>query len=590
MSEQNLNINISASGGSAAAAEVAVVNKAFEKTKEVHGDLQTKFAEKFEHVGVHTFGHQLLEMAGLHGSLVRPVLSAMKLGVNSVAEAFGVATGPIGLFVMGLAATAAIAYKVSEAQKKHAEEVEKVAKEMETAIGVSQSLIEKLENYEKVVGHLPARLRDLLAAERDLNGQQRGDMAGFLAEKMRTEEAAKRIDQDELARLQLKRKEAADVIKQGAVGIAGQWNTDAALKYDAAVRKAEGSIKAHAAALAQAKADLESYAKSGKAAGESVKELTDKEEKDKAVREKKVEALKKVADAEQSLFDMSRNLGQQSLQFTGGIWEKKSNAAKIALDKELTTIRNTYTKAKSELDKYHKNDLSLTKATEAAKSAAIKLYNDRRAADLRQMFGLQATMTQDFQNLAMTTFTTVTQGFSNSVAKMLVEGANFGEAMKAVGIQTAELIISKLIETMIVDRVVRMSKALGAAAISELASGAWGAAVGGPPGSAAAIGAQKGINAPLVAQATISASGFSGVLDRPTMFLAGEAGMESVNITPLNASAGQDAKKFGGGTTNVSVNMVVNGVQDPKRLADQVGLAIIKRIRGMGELNFARAV
>lgn len=82
-------------------------------------------------------------------------------------------------------------------------------------------------------------------------------------------------------------------------------------------------------------------------------------------------------------------------------------------------------------------------------------------------------------------------------------------------------------------------------------------------------------------------TGGSRVVDRPTMFVAGDAGPEQVSFTPL-AGGGGTSGAVGGGAMNVSVQVTANGVSDPNELARKIGPAIIQEIRGMGQLNFVR--
>lgn len=72
----------------------------------------------------------------------------------------------------------------------------------------------------------------------------------------------------------------------------------------------------------------------------------------------------------------------------------------------------------------------------------------------------------------------------------------------------------------------------------------------------------------------------------PELIRGGRTGM---TVAPL-AWAGAGAGAGGGNITmNVGpITVTANGVQDPRRLADQVGKLIIKRIRGLGELDFRR--
>jgi hypothetical protein len=77
---------------------------------------------------------------------------------------------------------------------------------------------------------------------------------------------------------------------------------------------------------------------------------------------------------------------------------------------------------------------------------------------------------------------------------------------------------------------------------------------------------------------TAAASGFSGMVNRPTYFLAGEAGPEHVEITP-------GGRRRGGGAGGISTtfNVTVVGSDDPQRdgvrFARMAEEAIIRSMR-----------
>jgi hypothetical protein len=141
------------------------------------------------------------------------------------------------------------------------------------------------------------------------------------------------------------------------------------------------------------------------------------------------------------------------------------------------------------------------------------------------------------------------KGIGDAFAKMIVEGKNFTESMKSLFKNLTEQIISDFIRIRIEMAFMR----------------------------AATAGAGGGFPLPM-------AEGGSGVVTRPTLFLAGEAGPEYVNFRPLS--------KGGSGGGNVStgnINVNVYGIQNPDAIAEEVGRKIVSRIRGMGEINFLRA-
>lgn len=150
--------------------------------------------------------------------------------------------------------------------------------------------------------------------------------------------------------------------------------------------------------------------------------------------------------------------------------------------------------------------------------------------------------------------------FGNAFAKMLVEGKSFTEEMSKAFTAMAEQIISEIVK-MILEW-----------SIFSAMSG-----FGGPVGAFGAAGL-KGLG---------FATGGSAMVDSPTMFMAGEAGPELVNVSPLMTGG---AGNGGGQTINIgTVATTVSGVNNPDAIARQVGQKIVEEIRGRGQINFTRA-
>jgi len=86
------------------------------------------------------------------------------------------------------------------------------------------------------------------------------------------------------------------------------------------------------------------------------------------------------------------------------------------------------------------------------------------------------------------------------------------------------------------------------------------------------------------------AEGGDYMVDSPTLFMAGEAGPEMASFTPLSKMQSSGGTSQSGGKT-VAIGTIqtnIYGITDPSEIADQVGLQIVQRIRGMGEIDFVR--
>jgi len=189
---------------------------------------------------------------------------------------------------------------------------------------------------------------------------------------------------------------------------------------------------------------------------------------------------------------------------------------------------------------------------------------DAWLADFKQKFGkaftdaYKAAMdlgTQSAQILTQS-ISTFSTGFGNAVANMLVKGKNFGESMKEVFQNLAVTFISSIV-SMIAQWLIyqAIQIAFMPLMVSIASATASALAVIWAPVAALVSLATMGANAgPAMAAITATtawagfgggasggagwgggfAEGGSGVVDRPTLFLAGEAGPERFSFTPMN--------------------------------------------------------
>jgi hypothetical protein len=166
-------------------------------------------------------------------------------------------------------------------------------------------------------------------------------------------------------------------------------------------------------------------------------------------------------------------------------------------------------------------------------------------------------------------YNTIMQVQSQAFAKMIVDGQSFASATAHLWKDLARQVIAQ-IEMMIAKYLVLMAL-----------TGGTGSFAGG-----SMMGKVFGM-----------AEGGSVMVNKPTLFLAGEAGQPEVaTFTPLSkmggASIGSPQYMGNNSGSSMSIGSIVTyvtGVQDPMAIADQVGQAIVSRIRGRGDLNFVRS-
>lgn len=499
MAEISANIEIAAKGGDAAAQAVDGVNAAFGRLRETHKDLQTRFAERFEHVGVHIFGDQLLHMLGISGQ-VRPILSALTLGVNSLAGAFGLATGPVGAIVFGLGALAAVIYKVVEGHEKHAESLEKVLKEQSAAWQQTEALRASLEKYEEKVRVLPAGLAALLEATIKVEDAQRQQVTHTEGEQMSA--VGKQIEANKETVRGLQELVANYTSLRGnfLAGSTELANLDATIKmYNGTIEKTNKENEK----LQQSFLLIKETVKANVQGASDVKAL---------------------ADAHVALIDKMN---------------KEADAALATANKEID--------AQAKRRDHH-----------------YKMADEMERRSMH-FFGLEQTLAGNMEKVFGGVVQSASEQFGMAFAQMVLHGQNFHDKMVALWENLKEQVVAQITAMM-----VRWALFQAATGLGFNMAGAAGAGGATPK---------------------LFAGGFSGVVDKPTTFVAGESGPEYISITPQGAGGGSSAPAAaagGGGGLQVG-QIVINasfGSGDPRGFARQVAPMIIEEIRGRAQLNF----
>jgi hypothetical protein len=147
-------------------------------------------------------------------------------------------------------------------------------------------------------------------------------------------------------------------------------------------------------------------------------------------------------------------------------------------------------------------------------------------------------------------------GAGQATAKMIVEGKNFGDSMEQVFKNILENFIA-----MVAEMILR-----------------WAAA----QALMSAFGPASSLGSFVAAHAT----GADYMVDRPTLFMAGDNGPERVRVAPITGTDG------GGSTSNTnSMSVVINMTNNVANNVDvdKIGERIIYAIRARGQLNFSRA-
>ena len=422
-------------GGEASAAEVELLTgKLGELDKEVNegqANLQGKFSQKFEHIALRGFLADGARSIGIGGEL-RPVLSAVQMGLVGVSEA-------MGPWLLGLVAVSALLFKVIEHSKKHSEGLdEALQKYKETTAAIDE--------YVSAGG----RLTEALTAVAD-------------QEKKATAEVVKSITANNQAKL---------VEDQHTLTV--NKNTEAYLKRSAArnndtlglVEAAKNTQNA-SNAIANDTADLEANAKGYanhadmvKGETETLKKHTEEVKKAAAESDKLAKQKKAEQDQELKAFDQLNAAGRQELdkqhQYANEEKELTTDTAakKIAeitawADKEKATSEKHYQDMLTALSKYEVNTDQLTAAHAATRVQIDKLAQDKINFALSQMPGHAQYYYKEMEDVARNSAKSIEAGFGQAFAKTLVEGASLSSGLKQMSKDIAEQIIADLIKVQI---------------------------------------------------------------------------------------------------------------------------------------------
>jgi hypothetical protein len=483
------------------------------------GDMSNQFKKPLEHVGIHVFGQELLRMVGISGE-ARAFIHLLEVGIKSLGASFTFLTGPVGMAVAVLAASAAVVYKVVQGQKDLAKELGEARNKTEQSLKSHQSLLDKFKEYETKVGPLTASMKRLRDATVNLMEAERAH-AEFVA----TRESV------------VLNKQIADIVRQ-------EKGIRAAI---VATNDEKKSLIEHLASLASTSALY----------GDSAKKLDELNLKEKDLRSElemvnagfdayKVKQGGAVAAMDSGI--KAADEEKKKIEESAAKWEKWANAKITAINKSREAMHRAW----------KEEDAAMAKAD----------------AKDRQVFGAMATQAEGFASAAGSAFGGLASNVGSSMARMIVYGEKWKESFADIMKSVVATFIQAVIEMEI--------RWLAFMAVKGIA-GAFSGGIGSVPMVPAASSGYS------FGGGMQGALGLDEYVDRPTMFLAGEAGRpERVSISPLGGGAsdkgGGTAGGGGGNTYNIGP-FIAQGVDDPAEFGRSVMNYIMQQIRGRGQIK-----
>lgn len=573
MAETEHEILISADGTAAIGALNGVSN-AFNGISKAHGHLKTNFTERFQHIGVELFGHQVLKTMGVVGPM-RQVLSTVNMAVGQFAAGIGLAGSAIAPYVFGLTALAAVFQLVSKHHKDITEELAKSNKAVGDQTKAYTETLGAIAEYNKELGHLPQSLKDVRDATLEALGATEKMHTHTMGMQMAEIQRAMALEREHLGELQKNASEIEELIAKNN-GAAISWKgysltVDEARrfvnKYNEETGVLNTKLTQQQAQYATLKGDIAAIGKGFLSAADMAKSMT-KEHKDASdTAEKHAAALRGLNNALSGLQAKEAEYQQTLAGFDSSMAGKISASRKWEIAQE-QIINRTYANEVAAARKAGLGTQALQRQHQATLTALHAAGSAQREAAERQFWGISAQYAQGFGLTFMTAFNTVSQTFSQNFAKMMLDGKHWSESFQGFVKNVAQTFVAAVIEMQI-----RWAALLAMRGLAAMFSGGASEVAAGGINELTTHGM---LSLPILPQAT----GGSHMVTSPTLFLAGEAGPERATFTPMGGGGG--GRGGGGPVFNITQN--ISGAANPT----EVGREIVRQIRGMGQIDYRR--
>lgn len=552
------NITIGTAGGPEAAAMMERLSGGLRGMGNASEEMQTRFAHKFEHAGLHVFNAQLLETVGITGH-ARPILQALTFSMTEAAAAAGLAAGTLGL-IIGVVGLAAAAFKLMhDSHEKHKEDLEKTVKAETDVLNTTANLINTLDAYKQAVKTMAPELAALMRATQDLDAVQREHLTHTEGLALANSQKKLLANKDEIASLEQSKREAeakmlvlgketaiysenAAYVKTYEKSIRDLKDADVVLEQE--TRRLQADIKAQGEGYSDAATKAKTLAEAAKANAVAQKEYADFI----------AHGFKEQQAAETEYEKFHQKMVNEASTATDTSVSKHINTKRRELDTEFDMERQHLERSALTFNQYN-NAIEQLDRDQARVHEA--LAEEKARVDASHLTHL-ATATK-------TAFDAANLAVSTAIGAMIVEGKSWHDAF---------VNFTKSIETAFISMVSQM---LVKWAVFQAITGFGGA--GSIPFASAFTGFKP------------RALGGEDIVDRPTLFLAGDAGPERVNFTPMSGTAAPNTPSKSsarGGDTFQFGDIHIHGLTDPRAIADKLGNEIMRMVRGRGQLGFVR--
>lgn len=458
--ENLLELLIKIEGGTASAQEIAQVQQALRGVGHEHSAIKERFQEGFQHVALKSFISDGASAIGIGGE-IRPVIGLLNVGITELGESMGIAAGPIGLTIAGLAALGGLGALVYEHTKKEAEATGELSAKQSEAVKSTDELRDALKEELEEVGKLPAGLNSLLQATKDLDAAQR--------------EQLDHIKGQQLASLQSQLSSNRELQASTKVQIAdlealnGKYDPtiQAVRHYDEQIKTLKESLDELGRAeqkigvdMAASKEDVKSIRKGFASAAEEAKHLAEAhKEAGQEAKKQHDKILAQLDEERASRAAVSKSIEAQKQEFQSES-ESVSRISQQAADKQAEADADLKKKRLASIDAWERANIQAaqsilqnttlvgvqreqieTKVNSAVQQVHATATARRRAEDEKG--------SENISQLWEKTGANISGSFSHAAAQSILESKNMGDAMKQVSKQVAEQVISDLIQMMI---------------------------------------------------------------------------------------------------------------------------------------------
>jgi hypothetical protein len=515
-------ITITSSGGDDAAAQIGSATNALKDLGNQNTQLAGQFQERLQHLGLMAFAQESGVASSLGGE-ARMSINLVNSALIAGADAAGIASGGFMLVVAGLAALAAVAYKVIESHKDESESLDQLnSKTADTLKGYTDQ-IDQIKNLEAAGVKIPPVLQNLLDADQRVAADLKGNLLDG--------------QEKEIAALE---KERAAI--QTSADMHAAW-----LQVLNAVKAAFMEIIAPLKSVTDTLSSFSSHIAAMIPQQTQHVALT----KDQAAQYDTLTAKINQVKAAEAGYTSD---GIKHIQ------ELKAQSDKYINDEIVKT---------ADLAKKQAEDA--IKASATTSQAWMMSGNDyKKMTELEQkqtenLQKIQEEQAKKFEQMGVSAAHSVSNEMGNAFTQMLTSGESFTDAMTAAFHQMATKIISDLMN-MITEALVFKSIAT---AIGGPFGGMTGFATGGH-----FIAGQFGQDV-VTGGPTMFLAGESGPEQVTITPLSGGG-------TSSAASGSGGGVNIG----NIQVSTSVSGVNDPRAIADEIAEEIVKSIKGRAQINF----